>query len=63
MLSESIKLDENVFLHNEVAFKSGPDVIKNLCSAEISNAHEYKNIKKFSFSPAQISLNCYFSCS
>ena len=28
MLSESIKLDENVFLHNEVAFKSGPDVIK-----------------------------------
>ena len=30
---------------------------------EILDAHKYKNIKKFSFIQAQISLKCYFSCS
>ena len=30
---------------------------------EIVNAHNYKNIKKLSFFQAQISLECYFSCS
>ena len=28
---------------------------------EISNAFKYKDIKKFSFFQAQISLECYFS--
>ena len=44
-----------------------PEAIKNfmLNSAEheFLNAHRYKNIKKFSISQAQISLECYFSCS
>ena len=30
---------------------------------EIRNAHMYKNIKKFSIFQAQISPECYFSCS
>ena len=30
---------------------------------EISNAHKYKNIKKFGFFQAQISGEGYFSCS
>ena len=30
---------------------------------EILNAHEYKNINKFSFFQPQISRECYFSCS
>ena len=36
-----------------------------LSSAEhkIINAHKYKNIKKYSFFQAQISLECSFSCS
>ena len=35
----------------------------NLAKHEILNADKYKNIKKFSFIQAQISLECYFSCS
>ena len=45
----------------------GPEVIKNfmLNSAEheILNAYKCKNIKKFSIFQAQISPECYFSCS
>ena len=29
----------------------------------VSDAHEYKNIKKLSIFQAQIILECYFSCS
>ena len=32
----------------------------NSVEQEILNAHKYKNIKKFSFFPTQISLECYF---
>ena len=35
----------------------------NSVEHEFSNAHKYKNIKKFSFCQAQISGECYFSCS
>ena len=35
----------------------------NSVGHEILNAHKYKNIKKFSFFKAQISLEYYFSCS
>ena len=35
----------------------------NSADHEILNAYKYKNIKKFSFFQAQISLECYFSCS
>ena len=35
----------------------------NSVEHEILNAHKYKNIKKFSFLQAQMSLECYFSCS
>ena len=37
--------------------------ILNSVEHEISNAHKYKNIKKFSFFQAQISGEGYFSCS
>ena len=59
----------NKKLHADwLGLKLGPEVIKNfrLNSAEheILNAHKYKNIKKFSFFQAQISLECcFFSCS
>ena len=33
----------------------------NSVEHEILNAHKYKNIKKFGFFKAQISLECYFS--
>ena len=36
--------------------------ILNSVEHEILNAHKYENIKKFSIQ-AQISLECYFSCS
>ena len=35
----------------------------NSTEHEIVNARKYKNIKKFSFFRAQISLEYYFSCS
>ena len=35
----------------------------NSAKREILNAHKYKNIKKFSFIQALISLECCFSCS
>ena len=34
----------------------------NSAEHEILNAHKYKNIVKFSILQAQISLECYFSC-
>ena len=34
----------------------------NLAELEILNAHKYENIKKYFFQ-AQLSLECYFSCS
>ena len=37
--------------------------ILNSVEHEILNAHKYENIKKFSIFQAQISLECYFSCS
>ena len=37
--------------------------VLNSVEHEISNAHKYKNIKKFSFCQAQISGECCFSCS
>ena len=37
--------------------------VLNSVEHEISNAHKYKNIKKFSFCQARISGECYFSCS
>ena len=37
--------------------------VLNSVEHEISNAHKYKNIKKFSFGQAQISGEGYFSCS
>ena len=37
--------------------------VLNSVEHEISNAHKYKNIKKFSFCQAQISGECYFSMS
>ena len=42
--------------------KTGPEVIKlilNSAEHKISNAHNYKYNKKFSFIRAQISLECY----
>ena len=44
----------------------GPEVIKffslfNSGEHEILKANKYKNIKKFGFFQAQISLECYFS--
>ena len=38
-------------------------VMLNSAEHKILSAHKYKSIKKFSFFPAQISLQCYFSCS
>ena len=35
----------------------------NSVEHEILNAHKYENIKKFNNFQAQISLECYFSCS
>ena len=35
----------------------------NSVEHEILNAHKYKNIKTFSFFQAQVSGECYFSCS
>ena len=35
----------------------------NSVEHEILNAHKYENIEKFSILQAQISLECYFSCS
>ena len=35
----------------------------NSAEHEILNAYKYKTIKKFSFFQAQITLECYFSCS
>ena len=35
----------------------------NSAEHETLNAHHYENIKKFSIFQAQISLECYFSCS
>ena len=35
----------------------------NSAEQEILNVNKYKNIKKFSLIQAQISLECYFSCS
>ena len=35
----------------------------NSVEHEILNSHKYKNIKKFGFLKAQISLECYFFCS
>ena len=47
--------------------RSGLEVIKlfmlNSAEHELLNAHMYKNIEKFSIFQAQISLECYFSCS
>ena len=37
--------------------------VLNSIEHEISNAHKYKNIKKFSFCQAQVSGEGYFSCS
>ena len=37
--------------------------VVNSVEHEISNAHKYRNIKKFSCCQAQISGECYFSCS
>ena len=46
-------------------FNSGSEVMNFLSFSEheILNAHKNKNIKKFRFSQAQISLKFYFSCS
>ena len=51
--------------HEERKWSSGPKVIivlseLNSARHEISNAHKYENIKKFSFFQGQISLECYF---
>ena len=35
----------------------------NSAEHDILNAHKYKTTKKFCFFLAQISLECYFSCS
>ena len=35
--------------------------VLNSVEHEISNAHKYKNIKKFGLFNAQLSLECYFS--
>ena len=35
--------------------------VLNSVEHEISNAHKYKNIKKFGLFKAQLSLECYFS--
>ena len=48
--------------------QSGPKVIKlffmlNSVDHEILNARKFRNIKKFSFIQAQISIECYSSCS
>ena len=56
-------------LENTTDHKAGPEVIKlfswlNSVEHEKLNAHEYKNIKKYSFCfQIQISRECYFSCS
>ena len=46
---------------------SGSGVVKmfmlRLAEHEILNAHKYKNIKKFSIFQAEVSAECYFSCS
>ena len=35
----------------------------NSVEHESLNAHKYENIKKYSIFQAQLSLECYFSCS
>ena len=51
----------------KLRIKSDPKVIKlfmlNSTEHEILNAHKYEIVKKFSILQAQISLECYFSCS
>ena len=37
--------------------------VLNSAEHEILNAHKYESIKKFSIRQAQISLECYFTCS
>ena len=60
--------DGKVIMKDCVQWNPGPDVIKkmfmlNSAEHEISNAQKYKNIKKFRPFQAQISLECYYSCS
>ena len=48
--------------------KAGPKIILkkimlNSAEHEILNAPKYKNIKKFSIFQAQVSIECYLSCS
>ena len=68
------KVSENEFPVFET-YRASTDVIKSeirprgyktffvldSVKREISNAHKYKNIKKFGFFKAQLSLDCYFS--
>ena len=58
----------NIHFSHANILDPGPEVIKrffvlNSVEQEISNAHKYKNIKKFSFCQAQISGEGFFSCS
>ena len=58
--TDDVIKDHSLLTKDEIQVDlSGPEVIKH----EILNAHKYKNIKKYGFFSAQISLKCYFSCS
>ena len=75
LLLRSILVKVNIICHSVCIFwmiycivKPGPEVRKlfftlNSAEHEISHAHKYENVKKFSFFLAQISLECYFSSS
>ena len=59
-----IKMDDMRFHVFSTEFQFSPEVIIfflfNSAEYEISNAHQYKIIKKFSIFQAPISLKCYF---
>ena len=64
----TVQLSTTDILVSSTSHGTGPEVIKlfSMLSSfqhEILNAHKYKNIKKLSIFQAQISLDCYFSCS
>ena len=68
IMKMAVASPENVIMSPESIRANWPQGYKNIfmlnsAEHEISNACNYKTIKKFSYFQAQISLECYFSCS
>ena len=49
------------FIYRARGYKK--EIMLNSAEHEILDAHKWKYIKKFSIFQAQITLECYFSCS